>query len=277
MESGGDDAFTRDKASGEYFDPAKLHTLNHRGEHFSVRGPLNVARPPQGHPVLVQAGASEPGKALAARVAELILAVNHDLAGAQAFYQDIKRRTAAFGRDPDHVKILPGVTPFIGETREQAQALFEEFQALVDPVLGLRFLADTLGDDIDLSGYDLDGPLPETPVGQRGSRRDKLLELARSQNLSIRQLYLHLTAGNPVIGTAEDIADFFQQWFEARACDGFNVFFPYFPGGIDLFVDQVIPLLQQRGLFRTEYEGTTLRENLGLPRPANRFTQGAKP
>ncbi|WP_256345475.1 NtaA/DmoA family FMN-dependent monooxygenase, partial [Pseudomonas sp. F1002] len=131
-----DDAFTRDKASGEYFDPAKLHTLNHRGEHFSVRGPLNVARPPQGHPVLVQAGASEPGKALAARVAELIFAVNHDLAGAQAFYQDIKQRAAAFGRDPDHIKILPGVTPFIGETREQAQALFEEFQALVDPVLG---------------------------------------------------------------------------------------------------------------------------------------------
>jgi FMN-dependent oxidoreductase (nitrilotriacetate monooxygenase family) len=272
-----DDAFTRDKASGEYFDPAKLHTLNHRGEHFSVRGPLNVARPPQGHPVLVQAGASEPGKALAARVAELIFTVNHDLAGAQAFYQDIKQRAAAFGRDPDHIKILPGVTPFIGETREQAQALFEEFQALVDPVLGLRFLADTLGDDIDLSGYDLDGPLPETPVGQRGSRRDKLLELARSQNLSIRQLYLHLTAGNPIIGTAEDIADFFEQWFEARACDGFNVFFPYFPGGIDLFVEQVIPLLQQRGLFRTEYEGTTLRENLGLPRPANRFTQGVTP
>lgn len=270
-----DDAFTRDKASGEYFDPAKLHTLNHRGEHFSVRGPLNVARSPQGHPVLVQAGASEPGKHLAARVAELIFAHAHDVQSAQAFYQDIKQRAVAFGRDPDHIKILPGITPFIADTREQAQALFEEFQALIDPVLGLRLLADTLGDDIDLSGHDLDGPLPDTPVGQRGSRRDKVLELARKENLSIRQLYLRLAGGNPVIGTAEDVADHFEAWFQARACDGFNVFFPYFPGAIDLFVDRVIPLLQARGLFREAYEGTTLRENLGLPRPANRFTTGA--
>lgn len=239
-----------------------------------MRGPLNVARPPQGHPVLVQAGASEPGKQLAARVAELIFAHAHYLQDAQAFYQDIKARATALGRDPDHIKILPGVTPFIADTREQAQALFEEFQALIDPVLGLRLLADTLGDDIDLSGHDLDGPLPDTPVGQRGSRRDKVLELARTENLSIRQLYLRLAGGNPVIGTAEDVADHFETWFQARACDGFNVFFPYFPGGIDLFVDQVIPLLQARGLFRQTYEGTTLRENLGLPRPVNRFTTG---
>ncbi|MGY2197480.1 LLM class flavin-dependent oxidoreductase [Pseudomonas gingeri] len=268
-----DDAFVRDKRSGQYFDPDKLHTLNHRGEHFRVRGPLNVARPPQGHPVLVQAGASEAGKTLAARVAELIFASHHDLAAAQAFYQDIKARAADFGRDPDHIKILPGVTPFIGETREQAQALFEEFQALIDPVLGLRLLADTLGDDIDLSGHDLDGPLPDTPVGQRGSRRDKVLELARRENLSIRQLYLHLAGGNPVIGTPADIADSFEAWFQARACDGFNVFFPYYPGAIEVFVDQVIPLLQERGLFRREYAGRTLRENLGLPRPANRFSR----
>lgn len=208
-------------------------------------------------------------------MAELIFAHSHSLEGAQAFYQDIKQRAATFGRDPDHVKILPGVTPFIADTREQAQALFEAFQALIDPVLGLRLLADTLGDDIDLSGYDLDGPLPETPVGQRGSRRDKVLELARSENLSIRQLYLRLAGGNPVIGTAEDVADHFEAWFQARACDGFNVFFPYFPGAIDVFVDQVIPLLQARGVFRKEYEGTTLRESLGLPRPVNRFTTGA--
>ena len=263
-----DDAFVRDKASGQYFDTDKLHVLNHQGEHFSVRGPLNVARSPQGHPVLVQAGASEPGKALAARVADVIFASGHDIVGAQAFYADIKARAARHGRDPDSVKILPGITPFIADTREQAQALFEEFQALIDPVLGLRLLADTLGDDIDLSGHDLDGPLPDTPVGQRGSRRDKVLELARTENLSIRQLYLRLAGGNPVIGTACDIADTFEHWFQARACDGFNVFFPYFPGAIDLFVDQVIPELQRRGLFRTEYEGTTLRDSLGLTRPA---------
>ncbi|MDF0729276.1 LLM class flavin-dependent oxidoreductase [Pseudomonas entomophila] len=268
-----DDAFVRDKASGQYFDPGKLHTLDHHGPHFTVRGPLNVARPPQGHPVLVQAGASEPGRALAARVAEVIFASQHDLPSAQAFYQDIKGRAAALGRDPEHIKILPGITPFIGHTREQAQALFEQFQALIDPVLGLRLLADTLGEDIDLSGHDLDGPLPDTPAGQRGSRRDQVLQLARRDNLSIRQLYLRLAGGNPVIGTAEDIAETFEQWFQARACDGFNVFFPYYPGAIDTFVDHVVPLLQQRGLFRHEYSGHTLREHLGLPRPANRFTQ----
>ncbi|MBJ9975068.1 LLM class flavin-dependent oxidoreductase [Pseudomonas sp. S75] len=267
-----DDAFLRDKASGQYFDPLKLHTLNHRGQHFSVRGPLNVARPPQGHPVLVQAGASESGMALAARVAEVIFASHHELPAAQAFYQDIKQRAAALGRNPDHIKILPGVTPFIGTTQERAQALFDEFQALIDPVLGLRLLADTLGEDIDLSGHDLDGPLPQTPAGQRGSRRDQVLEMARRDKLSIRQLYLRLAGGNPVIGTPEDIANSFEVWFQGRACDGFNVFFPYFPGSIDTFVDQVIPLLQARGLFRHEYEGRTLRENLGLPRPVNRFS-----
>ena len=268
-----DDAFLRDKHSGQYFDPTKLHTLNHQGEHFSVRGPLNVARAPQGHPVLVQAGASDAGRALAARIAELIFASSSEIPAAQAFYEDIKGRAEAFGRDPDSVKILPGITPFIADTREQAQALFEEFQALIDPVLGLRLLADTLGDDIDLSGHDLDGPLPPTEPGQRGSRRDKVLELARRENLSIRQLYLRLAGGNPVIGTAEDVADTFETWFQARACDGFNVFFPYFPGAIELFVDRVIPLLQVRGLFRHDYEGTTLRENLGLERPANVFTR----
>ncbi|MFP3518300.1 LLM class flavin-dependent oxidoreductase [Pseudomonas sp. SIMBA_077] len=267
-----DDAFVRDKASGRYFDPDKLHTLNHKGEHFSVRGPLNVARPPQGHPVVVQAGASDAGKALAARVADVIFAAHHELPAAQAFYQDIKQRAGALGRDPEHIKILPGVTPFIADTREQAQALYEEFQALIDPVLGLRLLADTLGDDIDLSGYDLDGPLPDTPPGQRGSRRDNLLQLARRDNLSIRQLYLRLAGGNPVIGTPSDIADSFEHWFQARGCDGFNVFFPYYPGAIDTFVDQVIPLLQQRGLFRHDYSGSTLREHLGLPRPINRFS-----
>jgi len=266
-----DDAFIRDKQSGIYFDQDKLHVLHHKGEHFQVRGPLNVARPPQGYPVQVQAGASEAGRELAARVAEVIFAGAGEIESARSFYQDVKARAARLGRDPDHIKILPGITPFIGETREQAQALFDEFQSLIDPELGLRLLADTLGDDIDLSGYDLDGPLPDTPVGQRGSRRDKVLELARDRNLSIRQLYLHLAGGNPAIGTVSDIADRFEEWFQTRACDGFNVFFPYFPGAIDQFVDQVVPELQRRGLFRSEYEGGTFRENLGLPRPGNRY------
>lgn len=270
-----DDAFVRDKASGLYFDPQKLHILNHQGEHFSVRGPLNVARPPQGHPVLVQAGSSEAGKALAARVAEVIFAGHHDIGAARHFYQDIKQQAQTLGRDPDGIKILPGITPFIGESRAHAQEQFEELQALIDPVVGLRLLADTLGEDIDLSGHDLDGPLPETPVGQRGSRRDRVLELARTEHLSIRQLYLRLAGGNPAIGTASDIADIFEEWFQSRACDGFNVFIPVYPGGLDTFVDQVVPELQRRGLLRTEYQGHTLREHLGLKRPANRFANQA--
>lgn len=269
-----DDAFLRDRPSGRYFDPDKLHVLNHRGEYFSVRGPLNVARPPQGHPVLVQAGASEAGKALAARVAEVVFAMADTLPSAQAFYRDVKQRAVALGRAETDIKILPGITPFIGSTRAEAQALFDEFQSLVDPVLGLRLLADTLGDDIDLSGHDLDGPLPDTPAGQRGSRRDKVLALARDEGLSIRQLYLRLAGGNPVIGTAEDIVDTFDAWFQAFACDGFNVFFPYLPGGIEVFVDEVVPRLQARGLLRREYAGSTLREHLGLARPANRFSGG---
>ncbi|BBP83441.1 MULTISPECIES: LLM class flavin-dependent oxidoreductase [unclassified Pseudomonas] len=270
-----DDAFVRDKDSGLYFDPAKLHVLNHKGAHFSVRGPLNVARPPQGHPVLVQAGASAAGRALAARVAEAIFVAPHDIEAGQAFYREIKELAATFGRGPDEIKILPGITPFVGNTREEAQAQFDELQALIDPVVGLRLLADTLGDEIDLSDHDIDGPLPDTPVGQRGSRRDQVIALARRENLSIRQLYLRLAGGNPAIGTASDIADIFERWLQARACDGFNVFFPVFPTGLEVFVEQVIPELQRRGLFRTEYQGRTLREHLGLKRPVNRLsTQG---
>lgn len=270
-----DDAFVRDKASGVYFNPDKLHVLNHKGEHFSVRGPLNVARSPQGHPVLVQAGASPAGRALAARVAEAIFVGHHDIEAAQQFYREIKEQAATFGRGPNDIKILPGITPFVGRTREEAQAQFDQLQALIDPVVGLRLLADTLGEDIDLSGYDIDGPLPDTPVGQRGSRRDQVIALARRENLSIRQLYLRLAGGNPAIGTASDIADIFEAWFQAYASDGFNVFFPVFPNALETFVEQVIPELQRRGLFRTDYEGTTLRDHLGLKRPVNRLTKEA--
>ncbi|TBU87909.1 nitrilotriacetate monooxygenase [Stutzerimonas kirkiae] len=268
-----DDAFLRDKASGRYFDPGKLHVLDHQGEHFSVRGPLNVARPPQGHPVLVQAGASADGRRLAARVAEVIFVAPQDVESGQAFYRELKEQAAGFGRGADEIKILPGITPFVGRTREEARERFEELQALVDPLVGLRLLADTLGEDIDLSGHDLDGPLPDTPPGQRGSRRDQTIALARRENLSIRQLYLRLAGANPAIGTAEDIADLFEHWFQSYACDGFNVFFPVFPGTLESFVEQVVPELQRRGLFRREYSGRTLREHLGLKRPANRFSQ----
>jgi len=270
-----DDAILRDTASGRYFDPARLHVLNHRGPHFAVRGPLNVARPPQGHPVLVQAGASDAGRTLAGRIAELIFVGYGTVQAGQAYYADIKQRAAAFGRSPESIKVLPGITPFVARTRQEARDLFDQLQELVDPVVGLRHVADTLGDDLDLSGYDLDGPLPDVPLGNKGSRRDNLVALARQENLTIRQLYLRLTAGNPVIGTAADVADVFEEWYDADAADGFNLLVPHSPGGLEDFVDLVVPELQRRGRFRTEYEGKTLRENLGLERPVSRYAAAA--
>lgn len=265
-----DGAIRADPASGRYFDPSRLHALNHRGAHFSVDGPLNISRPPQGHPVLVQAGSSEAGRALAARIGELVFVAFGTRESAQTLYADLKARAAAFGRAPEAIRVMPGVTPFVGRSRQEAQDLFDEMQALVDPVVGLRHLADNLGDDLDLSGLDPDGPLPEIPIGNRGSRRDNLVALAQRENLSIRQLYLRLTGGNPIIGTASDIADTLEDWFDALAADGFNILFPHEPGGLADFVDLVVPELQRRGRFRLDYEGATLRENLGFARPQGR-------
>jgi len=266
-----DDAIIQNPASGRYFKPEALHVLNHKGPHFAVRGPLNIARPPQGHPVLVQAGASEDGRNLAARIGEVLFGGDSELAPAQAFYADIKTRAQKFGRPPEAIKILPGVTPYVGRTRAEAEEIFDEMQGLLDPVVGLRFIADTLGDDIDPSGWDFDAPLPEVPKGNKGSRRDNLVALAKRETLTVRQLYNRLSGRNAVIGTASDIADQFEAWFNAYAADGFNVAAPYYPGGLQDFVDLVVPELQRRGLFRTEYAGGTLRENLGLVRPASRF------
>ncbi|MGF6756707.1 LLM class flavin-dependent oxidoreductase [Paraburkholderia sp. GAS42] len=271
-----DDAFLRDKESGVYFDPDKLHVLNHRGKHFQVRGPLNVARSPQGWPVVVQAGASDAGRELAAQTAEVIFVAHQTLEEAQTFYRDIKSRLPKYGRQPDHLKIMPGIFPVIGRTQDEARRKFDALQNLIHPTVGLSLLS-TMSGGVDLSTYPVDGPLPELPETNGGKSRQRLLfDLARRENLTIRDLYLRIAGARghqQVVGTPESIADQLQQWFEEEGADGFNIMSPWLPGGLSEFAERVVPELQRRGLFRTEYEGQTLRENLGLPRPQNRHAQ----
>lgn len=271
-----DDAFTRDKASGQYYDPAKLHVLNHEGEHFRVQGPLNVARSPQGRPVIVQAGSSETGRELAAQTAEVVFTAQTSLAAARDFYSDLKGRLGKFGRTPDELKIMPGVFVVVGQSQSEAQEKFEEFQELVEPHVGVALLSRMLG-NFDLSAYPLDGPLPELTLTDSGQRSRQLLltELAGRENLSLAQLGRRIAGGRghySLIGTPAQIADELQAWFEGGAADGFNVLVPHLPGGLEDVAHHVVPELQRRGLFRRDYSGSTLRDHLGLKRPANRYT-----
>lgn len=276
-DSWADDAFTRDKASGQYYDPSKLHVLEHQGQHFRVKGPLNVARSPQGQPVVVQAGSSEAGRDLAAQTAEVVFTAQTSLAAAQAFYADLKGRLGAYGRSPDSLKIMPGVFIVVAETEALARDKFESFQELVEPQVGVALLGRMLG-NFDLSGYPMDGPLPELPLTDSGQRsRQKLLsELATEENLSLAELGRRIAGGRghySLIGTPSKIADELQTWFEQGAADGFNVLVPHLPGGLEDVARLLVPELQRRGLFRTEYEGTTLRENLGLQKPVKGVSQ----
>jgi N-acetyl-S-(2-succino)cysteine monooxygenase len=267
-----DDAFLRNKTSGRFFDPDKRHVLDHKGRFFQVKGPLNVARSPQGQPVLVQAGSSESGRALAARTAEVIFTAQQTLQDAIDFYADVKGRLAAHGRHPDDLKIMPGVFPIVGRTRSEAHEKFEELQSLIDPVVGLALVSGLTG-GIDLSGYPLDGPIPELPETNASKSRQALtIELARRENLTIRQLYLRVAGARghwQLVGTAEDIADQLEERFVNYGADGYNVMPPTLPGGLTDFIELVLPELRRRGLFRSDYEGHTLRENLGLRRPVN--------
>jgi FMN-dependent oxidoreductase (nitrilotriacetate monooxygenase family) len=272
-DSWADDAFIRDVESGVYFDPAKLHVLGHKGRYLSVRGPLNIARPVQGWPVIVQAGASDAGRQLAAETAEVIFGSQNNLPDARRFYADVKGRMAALGRDPDHLKVLPGAFVVVGDSLDEAREIKARLDGLVHPDSGIASLSVHLG--TDASRFDLDGPLPEIPESNASkSARDKLVERARRENLTVRQL-AQILGGSfgalELVGTPATIADAMEEWLESAGCDGFNVMFPYLPGGLDAFVDKVVPELQRRGIYRREYEGRTLRENLGLPRPANRF------
>ncbi|MCH4581596.1 LLM class flavin-dependent oxidoreductase [Achromobacter xylosoxidans] len=273
-----DDAFLRDKHSGQYFDPAKLHPLRHRGEHFSVRGPLNVSRSPQGRPVVVQAGASPAGRDLAARTAEVIFVAHQTFDEARAFYRDIKGRAVEYGRDPDDIKIMPGIFPVIGRSQAEAEDKFARLQDLIHPVVGVQLLSNMIG-GFDLSGYPVDGPLPDIPETNGGkSRQQLLIDLARRDNLTIRQLYLRIAGARghqQVVGTPQSVADQLQQWFEEDGADGFNIMSPWLPGGLDDFIELALPELRRRGLFRTEYSGATLRQHLGLARPAHRAVAAA--
>ncbi|WP_186078045.1 LLM class flavin-dependent oxidoreductase [Burkholderia gladioli] len=268
-----EDAVIRDKARGVYFDPAKVHALDHEGRFFRIKGPLNASRPPQGHPVVIQAGSSGPGQDLAARIAEVVFTAQQTLEEAQVFYRDLKGRLAKFGRAGQALHVMPGVFPVIGRTEREAREKYEQLQQWIDTSGALSLLSDRLGHDV--SRYPLDGPLPELPESDQLKSRAKLLtDLARRENLTLRQLY-YLVAGARghliVWGTAGQVADALEEWFTQDAADGFNIMPPYFPGGLDDFVEQVVPELQRRGLFRTEYAGSTLREHLGLPRPASRY------
>lgn len=272
-----DDAFPRDRKSGRYFDPEKLHRLNHKGRHFKVRGPLNIPPSPQGRPVVVQAGASEPGKELAARTAEAIFAAQITLDEAIAYYADVKGRLGKYGRSHDDLKILPGIFPVVGRSEAEAQDKFEALQSLIQPEVGLNLLSQLTG--VDLSSYPLDGPVPPNPPATNAgkSRQELVLDLAHRENLTIRQLYLRIAGARghwQVVGTPTHIADVMEERFENYGADGFNIMAPIMPGGLADFITLVVPELRRRGLFRTEYEGTTLRENLGLKRPVNRFSAG---
>ena len=271
-DSWADDAFIRDVESGIYFDPDKMHVLDHKGPHFSVRGPLNVARPIQGWPVIVQAGASEAGRQLAAETAEVIFAAPGNLAGGKSFYADVKGRMARLGRPRDHLKILPGALVVVGDTVEEARAKRALLDSLVHYESAIASLSIAIGHDA--SKFDPDGPLPDIPeTNASKSGRERAIALARRENLTVRQLAQRFGgyAGLSFVGTPKTIADEMEQWLVEDGCDGFNIMFPYLPAGLDDFVDRVVPELQRRGIFRREYEGRTLRENLGLPRPSNKY------
>ncbi|QAY59253.1 LLM class flavin-dependent oxidoreductase [Microbacterium protaetiae] len=273
-----DDAIVADKAAGVHTLAAKVHAIGHRGEHFRVAGPLNAPRSPQGYPLLVQAGSSEDGKEFAARWAEAIFTAQPTIEEAQDFYADIKRRVLAQGRDPEHVKVLPGLVPVIGETEAEARELDAELDRLITPEYARRQLAKTLKVDPETLAFD--APLPDDLPGEDAvegskSRYSLIVDLARRENLTVRELIGRLGGGRghrTFTGTPVQIADTIQQWFENGAADGFNIMPAVLPSGLEVFVERVVPILQERGLFRTEYEGRTLREHYGLPRPVNQYT-----
>lgn len=265
------DAFLGDKASGLFFDTDKVHAVNFHGDYLSAAGPLNMARPPQGRPVIAQAGSSAEGREFAARNADVIYTLQANVDQAASFYSQVKQRVAELGRDPDHVKILPALVLVVGRTQQEAAEKLANLDALVVPELGMDRLTSVI--DLDLSGADLDGPVPEIPETDVGSktRQKYFLDLAKRDNLTVRQLMQVAARLGAVAGTSTSIADWLEEWMQAGAADGFNITFADSIASLDIFVDEVIPELQRRGLFHTDYQGSTLRESLGIPEPANQF------
>lgn len=270
-----DDTFYYNKETGQFFDARKQHQPEHHGKYYHVEGALNVSRPPQGYPVIVQAGQSEDGRELAGKYAEVIFTAQQNLADAQAFYRDVKNRVLKYGRHADDLKIMPGVSIFVAKTEQEAQEKYDFLNSLIHPEVGLSLLSALAG-GINLSKFDLDAPFPkieDTDINF-SSRQQMMIDIARKHNFSIRQLYQYIASARghwTLIGTPEQVVDQLQEWFENEAADGFNVLPPTTPAGLNDFVNLIVPELQRRGLFRTAYEGSTLRENLGLKRPENQY------
>ncbi|MEP7456159.1 LLM class flavin-dependent oxidoreductase [Phyllobacterium sp. SB3] len=269
-----EDAILHDRDKGIYVDPEKIHKILHDGEFFKVQGPLNVPPSPQGRPVLIQAGSSDTGVDFAARHAEIVFTAQRTLQEGQAFYNKLKKKIAENGRDPEEVKIVVGLSPVIGSTEAEAKRLAQELDELLNPEYGLRQLANVSG--VDLTSFPLDGPFPfgafpdVTTIEGHRSRSALVLELARRENLTLRGVLQRLAGARghqTIVGSAEQVADRIENWFNHRAADGFNFMPAYLPGGLEDFVDEVIPILQKRGLFRREYEGSTLRDHYDLQRP----------
>jgi FMN-dependent oxidoreductase (nitrilotriacetate monooxygenase family) len=265
-----EDSLVMDKVSGKFIDAAKLHVLNHRGKFFTVKGPLNITRPPQGYPVLMQAGASDSGINFAASIADIVFTVQQNKDTAIAFANRL-RTTAEqqYQRDPRHLKVMPGICPIVGPTIAGASAKLAAISALTDRAYAMKVLSERMG--ADLSSYPLDGPVPELPPSTiMQGHAITLAETARRRSMTLRELrdFVGVSMGHKLMcGTPEQIADEMEEWFRAGAADGFNLLPPYFPGAFDDFADHVVPLLQKRGLFRTDYTGHMLREHLGIPRP----------
>lgn len=276
-DSWADDAVVADKEAGIHALADRVRGIGHTGEFFRVDGPLNVQRPPQGYPLLVQAGSSESGKGFAARYAEAVFTAQQTLEEGVAFYKDVKRRAEVLGRDPDGVKILPGIVPVIGDTEAEALELDAELDRLIVPEYAKRQLARTLKldpDELHLDRELPDGLPEEDEIEGAKSRYTLIVELARRERLTVRQLIGRLGGGRghrTFAGTAVQVADTIEHWYDSGAADGFNIMPAVLPSGLEVFVDRVVPILQERGLFRTEYTGATLREHYGLPRPANRL------
>lgn len=268
-----DDAFIRDRASGVHFLPERRHPLDHKGEFFSVKGPLNIPRPPQGRPVAICAGGSEPGMELAARTSEVVFSVDRDLPSALAYYQNLKGRMAKHGRAPEELAVLTALNPFVGETDAQAQDAFAALQARIHPDVGRAILSIDL--DVDLRGLPIDEPIPDEILPTTTNATKSYFEMMRQamgeRTLTIRELYEASAASrggmNAIVGSAKTVADRMEEWFSAGAADGFMIRISHVPDGLDRFVALVVPELQRRGLFRTDYAGATLRDHLGLSRP----------
>lgn len=273
-----DDAFVYDKSEGVTLDVDKMHRLDHRGEFFQVKGPTEIARSPQGRPVISEAGSSEPGKQLAAETADIVFTAQSNMESAKAFYDDVKSRVVRAGRRASDVKILIGVAPYVAETQEAAIAKRDALHTLIHPEAGLSMLTELVG-DFDIRAYPIDGPFPEISETNAGQGRLKILsDIAKKDNLTIRQMINWASSRGHwgLCGTPTQIADEMEKWFTSGACDGFMLSIPFVPEGLEDVVEQVIPELRRRGLFRTEYQGTTLRENLGVECPGNPHSQAAK-